>query len=194
MDLLAALIAHYPTGWFWDAKAIVGTTFHDTLRAMAGELSRVEALMASIVPQTNPLKADALLADWQAELQIPDECLAGASPTIEQIKQACYQKLTFKGAPTVAFLESLAASSGYEIDITENDSGFEVGDDVGTEAWNAPQTATFNVAGDVLQILSEFTVGDEVDTPLQTVTNTGPLECLLAKYKPAHMTPLYQFS
>ncbi len=125
-----------------------------------------------------------LLPDWERVYGLPDACLADVESSVSSRIAAVIDKIRRGGGLSRQFFIDLAAALGYAITITEF----------------SPHTVISPVTYPLYDIDSQYywqvtmssatpprlrTVIDSVTTPF-VVYQTGLLECLLQKLKPAH--------
>lgn len=147
-----------------------------TLARLAGGLTdsveRMEHDASQLLLERFPSSSTLLLDDWETFLKLPD--CTSESGTIRERQNAAANKMRMVGSLNRRFYEWLAAQYGYEVQLTDSDEG--------------QYTTLVNVLTGVSY--RNATVLDNVLTPLR-VYDSGALECLLEKYKPAHQ--IYKF-
>lgn len=165
-----AFLQLLPTGRAWN-KAPSGR-----LSALAGALSdplkTADSVATQLLDERFPGSAQLLLEDWERFLGLPD-CTSDAD-TISARQLAAANKLRLIGSLCRRFYEDLAAQYGYDVELTDSDEG--------------QYTTHVNVKNQL--DYRNATVLDHCLTPLR-VYDSGALECLLEKYKPAHQ--IYKF-
>ncbi len=166
----AAFLQLLPDGLAWN-KAPSGT-----LAALAGALSDAlkgaDSVASQMLLERFPISSVALLDDWERFLGLPD--CTSETGTVEARQIAAQNKLLMVGSLCRPFYEDLAAQYGFEVELTDSDEG--------------QFTTNVNVKTGVSY--RNATVLDNCLTPLR-VYDSGALECLLEKYKPAHQ--VYKF-
>lgn len=184
---LAALL---PTGLAWPRAP--DTVLQKLLTAWANEMALVDARANELILEANPTEALSLLADWARVTDVPDVCLP-VDNTVAAIRAAVLTTLASAARPTPAYFIELAAAIGFAITITEF-RVTSVDDDVDapilTEAWaHAWQVNTVLNGG-----LSQLTVDDTVDTPLESWSSNAALECVINRAKPAHTKAIFSYT
>ena len=160
-----AFLQLLPVGRAWN-KAPSGR-----LAALAGALSdslkTADSVATRMLDERFPITSTLLLEDWERFLGLPD--CTSETGTINVRQLAADNKLKMVGSLCRPFYEDLAAQYGYEVELTDSDEG--------------QYTTNVNVKNGVSY--RNATVLDNCLTPLR-VYDSGALECLLEKYKPAH--------
>lgn len=112
---LEGALAVQPSGWALpnDPESTWGKFLAPWADAEAG----VEASMESMLVQTDPRAAVALLPDWEAMLG-PDPC-GRVGITLGDRQTLAYQRLTSRGGQSPAYFVALAATMGVAITIRE---------------------------------------------------------------------------
>lgn len=106
-----------PRGRAWNLKP--GGVFERLLRAIGEEFARIDARGLDLIEEADPRTALETLADWEAELGLPDECTSAPDGVAER-RAAVMQKLTVLGGQNAAWFIDLAARLGYVIEIEEH--------------------------------------------------------------------------
>lgn len=133
-----------------------------------------------------------LLPDWERVYGLPDACLADIDSSVTSRVAAVIDKIRRGGGLSRQFFIDLAAALGYTISITEfsphtvvSPVTYPLYDTDSQYYWQV------NLATDTPP--RPITVLDSVTTPL-VVYQTGLLECLLQKLKPAHTELLFAYT
>jgi uncharacterized protein YmfQ (DUF2313 family) len=159
-----------PTGKAWNKRP------DSTLARLAGGLSdeveRVNQDAAQMLRERFPSTSILLLDDWEQWLGLPD--CTSESGTVRERQNAAANKMRMVGSLNRRFYEWLALQYGYHITLTDSDEG--------------QFTTNVNIQTGVTW--RNATVLDNCLTPLR-VYDSGALECLLEKYKPAHQIYKY---
>ncbi|EPR0201781.1 putative phage tail protein, partial [Escherichia coli] len=112
------------------------------------------------------------LGEWESFLGLPD--CTSENGTLSERQRAAANKMRMTGNLSRRFYEWLAAQYGFTVRLTDSTEG----------QW----VTQVNIYG--IKNYRNATVLDNVLTPLR-VYESGALECLLEKYKPAHQ--IYKF-
>ena len=187
IELLAALL---PPGVAWRSEE--GSSMNDLLGAMAEELARVDARSDDLHEEADPRTTVELLADWERVAGLPDECLAGATQTMQERRAALVGRLTQQGGQSRIFFIQLAASLGFEVTITEF-RPFRAGISLAGDALtNGDWIFTWRINAPETTIVS-FRAGlSAAGEPLRTWGNTR-LECAIERLAPAHTNVLFGY-
>lgn len=157
----------------------------DPARPLADEFERVDARAAALMRELDPYKTAELLAEWERELGLPDEC-APEGQTQAERRASVVQKLLSQGGQSAAFYQALAKVLGYNADVVEYRpfrAGFsKAGDAITNGAWVFRWVLAVSDATPVRTFRAgQGSAGD----PLQTWGNEQ-LECVITAAKPAH--------
>lgn len=154
---------------------------------LGDELARIDGLGDRLLDESFAESAFMLLPDWEAFAGLPD-CPTSNDTTIENRRLALAAKLKMTGSLCTAFFEQLAAERGYNIKIREyyphhclRTCRYPLYPE--SNWW----TAYVYVGA---PFLHDMTVLDGVTTRLK-VYDYGDLECLLERYRPAHIHFVY---
>jgi uncharacterized protein YmfQ (DUF2313 family) len=109
-DYAQQLTALLPPGPAWDAQ--LQPQLHALLAAMAQELGRIDARSQALMQEAFLGTFHESLQDWEATLDLPDECLPGGG-TVAERKAMVRMRLVEGGGQTPAFYVELAARLGY---------------------------------------------------------------------------------
>lgn len=137
-------------------------------------------VLAAITPEGDT----ELLPDWERVYGLPDTCMAGIDSSVATRISAVIDKIRRGGGLARQFFIDLAAALGFSITITEF-SPFSVGSPVTYPLYDIDSQYYWKVTLPASAPPRPFSVLDSVSTPL-VVYQTGLLECLLQKLKPAH--------
>lgn len=184
-DYQNAGLALLPVGKAWNRST--DGMLAKLMLAFGDELARIDATGDRLLEETQPDHAFMLLGDFEEFAGLPD-CPVSADSTIENRRLALATKLRMTGSLCTKFFEQLAAQRGYKITIKEyyphhcmRDCNYPLYPQ--SNWW----TAYVHVGA---PFLHNMTVLDNVMTRLK-VYDYGDLECLLERYKPAHITFIY---
>jgi uncharacterized protein YmfQ (DUF2313 family) len=155
--------------------------------------SEALTLLAAAFPGT----ADQLLPEWDKSLGLPDACF-GPFTSAAQNREQVVAKFIGTGGQSVAYFESLAASLGCPITITE----FAVHTVI--RPVTAPIAGTDWAFGWLVTVSDTTTssphyhaVGDPVEDALSSMDTTPTvqiLECLLRRYAPAQTVLVFNYA
>ncbi len=176
---------HLPQGDAWPRDP--GTPLHGLAQLFGGELARVDQRAADLLREADPRQTVELLADWEAELGLPDACSAGVT-LLDARRAAIVARLTERRDPTPANIIALAAAYGVEAAITEHrphtcegDCEEPIADDAWAHAWTiwSPD-----------RLVTDRSCEDDCETPLRAWASL-PHECAVRRMAPAHTVPLF---
>jgi uncharacterized protein YmfQ (DUF2313 family) len=185
-DYLQQEQALLPPGAVWPKNTDAGLT--KLLLADADELVRIHNRVDQLQDEADPRTTVDLLADWEKDYGLPDQCMSLAA-TPEERRQRVFQKENWTGGISVPYFQDLLAALGYPgCTVTEfrpmranskcnaalNQGGWRF-------AWRV------NVPGSVA--IKTMTANSPCNVPLRRWGDTT-LNCILATYRPAH-TILY---
>lgn len=165
-----AFLALLPAGLAWNKRP--GSTLGKLSLALSDSIEQADSDATQLLDERFPSSAVMLLPDWESWLGLPD--CTSESGTIRERQNAAANKMRMVGSLNRRFYEWLMAQYGYRVELTDSPEG--------------QYTTIVNVLDGVSY--RNATVLDNVLTPLR-VYNSGALECLLEKYKPAHQ--VYKF-
>lgn len=167
-----AFLQLLPSGLAWDKRP------QSTLSALALAVSNVLAATADdagqMLYERFPSSSKWFLDEWEAFLGLPD--CSSENGTIPERQLAAANKMRMTGSLNRRFYEWLAKQYGYEVELLDSDEG----------QW-VTRVNILNV-----REYRNATVLDNVLTPLR-IFESGAIECLLEKYKPAHQIFLFSY-
>lgn len=105
-----------PPGVVWPRDP--GTAQDVVLSDLAQEFARVDARIGDLIRESRPLEALELLADWEREAGLPDDCTPEGA-TVQERRALVRARMTLSRDDSKQFYLRLAAELGYEIDIEE---------------------------------------------------------------------------
>lgn len=204
-DYAQALSALLPRGPAWPRDQ--GSVLMMLVRGLAETWGQLDGRAADLLErETDPRGTMELLEDWERAWGLPDPCVAEPL-TIADRQKALVSKMTLEGGQSRAFFLALAASIGYEVQITEHAPFMagvsEVGDtkdDFGDWRWEvAPPEIRFlwSVAVTGLRV-TWFRTGNGggqsgID-PMVRIALATDLDCIFRRYKPAHTELVFDYS
>ncbi|CAG0967080.1 hypothetical protein MTYP_01052 [Methylophilaceae bacterium] len=180
-DYLQQLRGLLPPGPAWPRDA--DSLLTKLLTAIAEEFARVDNRIDDLIDEADPRTTLEMLADWERLCGLPDTC-TGPLVGLQARRDAVVARLTMLGGQSAAFYKALAASIGYDIEVTEETVHTCLSDcmaPVNGQPWRFVWNVTVAQA-DTPRIL---TCMDECTTPLQ-VWGDELLECVINRVKPAH--------
>jgi uncharacterized protein YmfQ (DUF2313 family) len=184
-DLLKALLPPF-------SYDLAGPAIAAQLEAEGAALDDALAASLRVLSAITPDGDTGLLPDWERVYGLPDACLADVESSVSSRVAAVIDKIRRGGGLSRQFFIDLAAALGYAITITEfapltvsSPVTYSVYDTDSQYYWQV------NLATDTPP--RPITVLDSVTTPL-VVYQTGLLECLLHKLKPAHTELLFAYT
>lgn len=133
-----------------------------------------------------------LLPDWERVYGLPDACLADVESSVSSRVAAVIDKIRRGGGLSRQFFIDLATALGHTISITEF-SPHTVSSPVTELLYDTDSQFYWQVSLATDTPPRPITVLDSVTTPL-VVYQTGLLECLLQKLKPAHTELLFAYT
>lgn len=159
-----------PSGAAWNKAP--DSTFCRLAGGLSDIMASADSLVGQMLTERFPSTATLLLDDWEAFLGLP--YCTSESGTVHARQNGAAIKMRMVGSLNRRFYEELAASYGFKVSLTDSEDG--------------QFTTDVNVLSGVS--FRNATVLDSCLTPLR-VYDSGGLECLLEKYKPAHQ--IYKF-
>lgn len=174
-----------PTGNAWNKEA--GSKLDKIASAHGAMLARTEQAAESLMSEAIPDNALILLKDWEAFAGVPD-CEIDADVTIQVRQDFVATKLKMTGGTSREQLIKQLKSNGYEVEIIDR-YPHHCERDVDYPLY--AQTHWYLAFIKILNIEKYYmTVNDNVETELE-YGDYGNLECLLERYKEAHINYIY---
>lgn len=162
-------------------------------RGIAAALSDLYRWSFETAVQAFPSAITISLADWEAELGLPDPC-GPADPAFAQRRAAVRARLSAIGGASPGYFICVARAAGYEITIEEA-SGFECNGselgDGGDELTGTDPETVWIVRPESYRMF-EFELGagggelGDGGTRLVSYTDIAGLECVLRRISPVH--------
>jgi uncharacterized protein YmfQ (DUF2313 family) len=129
-ELLPSIIAQTPRGAAWRTDEVQDAGHnsfqHRFWRAIADPVADLYAKFSKVALASTACTMSGpedptndSLEDWEAELGLPDPCMAGATLSVDQRKLLVRQKLTELGGASIPYFICIAARIGYTITINE---------------------------------------------------------------------------
>jgi uncharacterized protein YmfQ (DUF2313 family) len=177
----------WPRGLAWPRDP---STLQGKLRiSLTPEFERLELRIRDLFNEVDPRTTVELLADFERVLGLPDNC--GAPPTtLEQRRQAVITKMTAIGGQDKQYFIDLAAAYGFSISIEEY-LPFDCERYCDELLYDEPWAYTFKVIAPALTV-RDMTCESFCDEYLTTWGN-DILECLINRYKPAHLIAIFDY-
>ena len=175
-----------PSGQAWDKEL---NSENSKLQLGFGyEFSRIESAGELLLKEVIPSDAMLLLKEWEEFAGLPD-CTIDEIATVEMRHQSLSAKIKMTPSLCSKFLEKIAADRGYTIKIIDRyphhcmrDINYQL---FHWHNWWIAYVQVFNYASHYMTVL------DNVKTYLK-VNDYGDLQCLLERYKPAHINLIYE--
>lgn len=194
----------FPQGWAWEQER--DSVFGLLLDALSSEPARIECRGYDFIREMHPLQTFEMLDNWERLLNIPDECTPDSyDPTLFERRVRVLQKLTTGGGQTIAFYKLIASQLGYNISVLDvvNFRAFQAGiSSAGDAITNSvdsngdPNDAGWAYAFRILapaEFVRYFQAGQGVAGDPLVYASNETLECVIRKFSPAHVTPLFAF-
>lgn len=175
-----------PSGLAWDKEL---NSENSKLQLGLGyEFSRIESAGELLLKEVIPSDAMLLLKEWEEFAGLPD-CTIDEIATIEMRHQSLSAKIKMTPSLCSKFLEKIASDRGYTIKIIDRfphhcmrDINYPL---FPWHNWWIAYVQVFNYASHYMTVL------DNVKTYLK-MNDYGDLQCLLERYKPAHINLIYE--
>lgn len=197
--LLPSLLSLLPRGRAWQTDGFeveFGTSIlHRFWRAIGAGLSDVYGRATTVVLGSTVVTADAVfLDDWEAELGLPDPCVAPGA-TVGARRLAARLRL-LPGGASPSFFVCYASRLGWQIDIEDQFLPFEAGrSECGALEGCGDDELSWLVivsASDADRYF-EAGAGEAGLTPLGERPGRADLECVIRRAAPAHTNPIFRY-
>jgi uncharacterized protein YmfQ (DUF2313 family) len=175
-DYAHTILQFYPNGRAWIIK--LKGVFDNLLCAWSFEPSRVERRGRDLISESDPLKTQELLEDWERVLGLPGDCEEPPS-TLEGRQSAVHAKLTQKSFSSITFFLRLADRLGYPFAIIRNE--------------HKPFQCGISVCGDALQGHHGHWTYTWTLITNDTTENDATLRCLVREAAQAHAIVHFEF-
>ena len=192
-DYLAQALALLPEGPAWPTEPT--GTLTSFWRASVQATARAHLRMCDLLPESSPCLSIELLPDWERVYGLPDPCLGDLPQTIQERRLALCAKSSSVGGQSRNYFEALAASLGYEIEITEY-RPFVCGlSQCGVNQLGGPELRwLWRVAVPGARVTwFRFGLSELGIDPLAKISRAEDLECRLEALKPAHTTIVFSY-
>lgn len=117
-DYLSQQQALLPVGHAWSREP--EGLLNRILAGLALIWTRVHGRALALVEEADPQTAREILADWEANLGLPDECTVNTATTLQERRAAVVEKYVTKGNQSVQRFYELAQDLGYDVTILEH--------------------------------------------------------------------------
>jgi len=192
-EYLQLLLNLLPNGKAWSRSPDGG--FYNLLHAHAAELNRVDARSDELKREIDTRYTNELLVDHEYDLGLPDECISEAQSLLQRRNNVHVKFIEEGGLHTQSYID-LADDLGYEITVTEFAPGWAgivcAGDSCG------PQNNIFYVQINITLSPDDWIYftsgGSQCGDLLIAVADTSALQCILNKFKPAHVTFIWAYT
>lgn len=95
-----------------------GSNLWNMLYSYAGQIKQVDDTGINLTSDWFPSTTTNFLEEWQNSLGLPDKCVSNSSSLTDQRNQVV-MRLSIRGDCTIAFVQSVCDSMGYEVEIKE---------------------------------------------------------------------------
>jgi len=186
-DYLQQLQDLLPQGPAWprDPDALVTKILYN----FADEFARVDIRIDDLLNEADPRTTFELLTDWERVCGLPDGCV-GEQDGLQARRAAVLGRLTSIGGQSIDYFESLAATIGYTITITEYEV-HDCEDDCDTQINEETWAYVFDVNAATTTV-RELDCEDDCDTAL-AIWGNALLECMINRLKPAHTLAIFKY-
>jgi uncharacterized protein YmfQ (DUF2313 family) len=159
------------------------------LGAWAEGLAAVDVRAHDLMREADPSRALELLADYEKDYGIPDECRA-LTATLAERREAVLSKARYKGGQSPAHLVSLAKAMGHPITIEEFEA-FTTESDCDDLLYGDDWAFVFRCNAPAVAV-RYFDTESTVDESIASWGNER-LECVIRKAKPSHTIALHAY-
>jgi len=185
------LASYLPDNAIFAEKNNLDSNYRKLLNGLALEFKRLRNVINSIRSDFFPENTTEFIENWEAQLNIPDECI-DVSTDISERRNNLMLKLNGVNATTKEDFEAMIAAAGIDATIS-----------------NAVDQASLPLTLPFLLVDSDhapFTIIVNLDASLEpsglpltlpfTLSSQAPsnIECLLKKYIPAHCQVIFRYS
>ncbi len=171
-----------PPGRIWPRG--LGSVLQRLLDGLGDELARVDCRVQDYLVETDPLRTNELLPEWERMLGLPDPC-APPPESVAARRRAVVARLQELGGQTPAFFIGVAQTLGFSVTVEEH-YPFRVDvNAVGYPVYGDDWAHAFTIHSP-LETIEDFAVGlNAVGDPLRSWGNEA-LECGIERNVPAH--------
>ncbi|UNM95658.1 DUF2313 domain-containing protein [Ignatzschineria rhizosphaerae] len=179
-----------PNGLAW-SKKLTGT-FSKLFAGIGSTFAQIDAEANQAINETNPAWANVMLPEWEELLALP-ECGQTGQTLAERQKAAGY-KWHLKGSLNYKFYEDwIKGAFGYDIEIVTRHPHHcmrPCNYPLYSDEYKSRAEVYIRISSD--SPYRYFNVQDRVNDPL-VIGQPSIVECILNKYKPAHMEFIYHY-
>lgn len=188
---LHQLQAILPPGQAWTRDRDANLT--KVLSVIASQMAEIDESAMQLLIESDPRRALDLLADWETEFGLPDDCTLTGT-TLQERRFALLQKIITLGSQSKPYFIAVAQGLGYQIQITEY-RPFIAGLSRCGDPLNGAPSVRHNWRVKVLQPrVTYFRTGEsEAGDLLVKITRAEDLECLFTRLKPAHTHLIFAY-
>lgn len=201
-EVLADLL---PEGEAWPREP--ESVLMQLVRGLAQVEELIDGRAADLLErESDPRNAIEMLTDWERTAGLPDPCVAEPI-TVPERQRALVDRLTARGAQSLAYFHSIATRLGYTISIVEH-APFMAG--VSEAGWYDPNLgdnrSRWEIGEETIRFYWTVYVGKTRVTWFQAGAGTAgidplarialflDIECLFRRYKPAHTEVVFSYS
>lgn len=163
--------------------------------SVAGELVRIDGSKDALISEADPRTTTELIAEWEADYGLPDECTPLAA-TLEERRLALITKIITNGEMTPRWYQRLVENMGYDVDDLIEWTPLIVGEDLTTGSMTEPELAARFCWGWTTYGINPhmFECGVSIcRDPLGNYENDWEVVCRLNKLKPSHTQVVFIF-
>jgi uncharacterized protein YmfQ (DUF2313 family) len=175
-----------PSGPAWPREQDAFVT--RLLDAWAQEFARIEARVDALIEEADLRTAIELLADWERNYGLPDECYP-ESATIAERRGRLLQKVAFQGGQSRQFFIDFIGALGYQGAEVAEFRPFRANGKCNAALNQGGWRYAWRVSVPATSTEVRFKATSGANEPLTRFGDPG-LACIFAKYKPTH-TILY---
>lgn len=177
-----------PIGLIWPKDE--STLQNKLYNGLSQEFARVDVRTYKLLDELDPRTTDELLQDWERACGLPDDC-TDLQATVPERRQAVVDKCNAVGGQHNRYYIDLVRQYGYVITIEEfkaSKCGQKFGKPMTASTWiwwfrvHAPQ-----------ETVHVFKTGQSKLGEKFRNWGNQRLECLIRRYKPAHMNVLFSY-
>jgi len=192
-EYLQLLLNLLPRGKAWSRQPDGG--FYNLMYGHAAELNRVDLRTEELQREIDTRYTSELLTDHETDLGLPDDCITEVQSLLQRVTNVHVKFIEEGGLHAQSYID-MASDLGYEITITETTpawAGIAVAGDpcggqgniftVGINVTLSPDDWVYFTSG-----------GSQCGDLLVAVADTSTLQCILTKFRPAHITLYWTYT